>query len=682
MEKYKEMLVEKEIDGRVPGLKILKGMTLLCHCPEDQECHADVLLERLGTDYEGAGKRRKYKDGYFFGNMHEDSPMVSFIDDGLPVRVSSEWEVLTHVADMAEVKGGYDHEVREGWTGNGRPRQAQFMGRDKPYADGGGLCSPGRWTRDKRRLPRGLPQKVLAKATEMLEKELGQGSHGKMDALGFVTRLACGKFHELPFGPSHTQGLRDWLAGELNMEPGDCGVAEGQVMHLTMISKLLEAFGDPDFEYFRGLESGVAIGVDITMPRTPAVFEEKLKWNLDDPNEYMVKESENYGTVAEHRDKVQALFEEEQAAGWMEEMTDAEAQRRFGDKLYIASLAVIEEKDKVRVVHDGTNGVQVNNRIRVRDQVRSPGAGELRALLRERQEVGGGRKWLALLGDASKAHRRIKVRREDWGLQGCRLEPGKVWVNKVGTYGVASAGYYWARLAAGALVRMFYYILGGGGQEALLFSDDLMMLAGRASEIKELGAMVFLWVALGVPFKWAKFRGGQEVDWIGYWVSFSQFRLGISASRAQWVRGWIAKILEEGSVNINDFHSFLGRICFIIGALDFLRPFVAPLFAWAASVGRQGNPLIPWSVSFLLRYLSDGLDEQGRAGEVKPRGRNLGVAFRADAKAEGHTVCVWGLGMPARTRSQGSKVVLADTVEGDSPMGVQQGRTLSQYSCS
>ena len=72
-------------------------------------------------------------------------------------------------------------------------------------------------------------------------------------------------------------------------------------------------------------------------------------------------------------------------------MTDAEAQRRFGDKLYIASLAVIEEKDKVRVVHDGTNGVQVNNRIRVRDQVRSPGAGELQALLRERQEVGGGR---------------------------------------------------------------------------------------------------------------------------------------------------------------------------------------------------------------------------------------------------------------------------------------------------
>ena len=89
MEKYKEMLVEKEIDGRVPGLKILKGMTLLCHCPEDQECHADVPLERLGTDYEGAGKRRKYTDGYFFGNMHEDSPMVSFIDDGLPVPVSS-----------------------------------------------------------------------------------------------------------------------------------------------------------------------------------------------------------------------------------------------------------------------------------------------------------------------------------------------------------------------------------------------------------------------------------------------------------------------------------------------------------------------------------------------------------------------------------------------------------------
>ena len=53
-------------------------------------------------------------------------------------------------------------------------------------------------------------------------------------------------------------------------------------------------------------------------------------------------------------------------------MSDKEAQEAYGEKLYIASLAVVTEKDKIRLVHDATNKVQVNNRIRVRDQARSP----------------------------------------------------------------------------------------------------------------------------------------------------------------------------------------------------------------------------------------------------------------------------------------------------------------------
>ena len=98
------------------------------------------------------------------------------------------------------------------------------------------------------------------------------------------------------------------------------------------------------------------------------------------------------------------------------------------------------EKDKIRLVHDATNKVQVDNRIRVRDQARPPGAGEMRTLQRERQERRGGAKMFAVIGDASKAHRRIKVKEEDWGYQACRREPGRVWLNTVGTYGLALAG--------------------------------------------------------------------------------------------------------------------------------------------------------------------------------------------------------------------------------------------------
>lgn len=135
----------------------------------------------------------------------------------------------------------------------------------------------------------------------------------------------------------------------------------------------------------------------------------------------------------------------------MVRLTNEQATRKYRNRLHIAALAVIDEGDKVRVIHDGSNHVMVNNRIRPRDQLRSPGAGELRALLREKRETG--RPLWALAGDVAKAHRRVKIREADWGYQACRIDPDHVWVKCVGTDGVASAAYYWSRAAAAIVVR-------------------------------------------------------------------------------------------------------------------------------------------------------------------------------------------------------------------------------------
>ena len=100
----------------------------------------------------------------------------------------------------------------------------------------------------------------------------------------------------------------------------------------------------------------------------------------------------------------------------------------------------------MRVVHDGTHGTNVNGRIRVKDQVRLPGAGELERILVERRAAGA--RGVAVVGDAHKAHRRVKVREEDWGYMACSVRKGRVWINRVGTFGFSSPGYYWSRLAA------------------------------------------------------------------------------------------------------------------------------------------------------------------------------------------------------------------------------------------
>ena len=117
-----------------------------------------------------------------------------------------------------------------------------------------------------------------------------------------------------------------------------------------------------------------------------------------------------------------------------------------------------------------------------------PAAGDAKAVLREVHREGGSH--VCLVYDISKAHRRVPVVEEDWGRQACQIRgtaasawkmrkrmrasedraraPGSstvlppdapfvmrreefteeeleqtVWLNTVGTFGVASAGYWW-----------------------------------------------------------------------------------------------------------------------------------------------------------------------------------------------------------------------------------------------
>jgi hypothetical protein len=182
----------------------------------------------------------------------------------------------------------------------------------------------------------------------------------------------------------------------------------------------------------------------------------------------------------------------------MAQMPEAEARAMFGSKLCIAALGVVDETSKIRVIHDGSNGVHVNHKIRVRDQVRCPGAGELRTLIAER--ASRGLRSFAILGDASKAHRRMKVRKSDWGYQACQVEPGQVWVNKVGTYGMGSAAYWWGRVAAAVMVRLPHYLAHPSALvEILLYVDDHFMLLACKWGITWAGSVILLLVALGVP---------------------------------------------------------------------------------------------------------------------------------------------------------------------------------------
>ena len=63
---------------------------------------------------------------------------------------------------------------------------------------------------------------------------------------------------------------------------------EGDVVQKIMVRLLqsvLEAAGDPDAPFCNTLATGVPVGVGVTMPRTPLVYEEKTKWAVPEMDE-------------------------------------------------------------------------------------------------------------------------------------------------------------------------------------------------------------------------------------------------------------------------------------------------------------------------------------------------------------------------------------------------------------
>ena len=240
---------------------------------------------------------------------------------------------------------------------------------------------------------------------------------------------------------------------------------------------------------------------------------------------------DNYKSVEGFEDKVEQQFEKEIAMGAMVKMSLDEAQRRFGDRLSVASLGCIPKSDdSVRVVHDGTHGQHVNDSIKVRDGQSYPSGADLEEAMRSLPFA-----TFSLSGDVSRAHRLVKVREEDWARQGCRAAAMAMCTST--PWG--RSGYRLQATGGFALCRAWgdCYITATGKMKRLFF---LMWTTALAHTIFRDGllrilASILLLTALGVPFAWRKFSGGGEHSWIGYSLCIARRTVGISLSRAEWV---------------------------------------------------------------------------------------------------------------------------------------------------
>jgi len=95
------------------------------------------------------------------------------------------------------------------------------MGKDRPFRDGGGPCSPGRWPRAKRILPAGVGEGFFCKFKGMMAEYWKKFTSGKEELHMFALRLAARRFEENPFDEGFmAEGLK-LLKGEFGLKEED-----------------------------------------------------------------------------------------------------------------------------------------------------------------------------------------------------------------------------------------------------------------------------------------------------------------------------------------------------------------------------------------------------------------------------------------------------------------------------
>ncbi len=548
-----------------------------------------------------------------------------------------------------------------GPKGRGDPMLVGSHERMRWLCDGAGLCSLGVWAPWQRPEP---SHPKLVRAGALLDDFLDalDNNYG-FTADDLFARLADGAVATDPFpGPVWDS----FLASFVNIVDDGKGSASPraedlpQRVRIRLLQEVLRLGGDADVAGMEHFCRGVRIGVGVRLPRTPAVYPRKRRWRSFDEEAHRRWEEEadgstawqiNYRSAQLQKDEIHRQLLEHCDRGMAIRMSADEA--RAFPNLSINALGGVEKQHAdgrpptVRMVMDATRGVYVNRVTRQRDQDRCPTSLDVKRVQREQAHS---RTPLGLAVDAQDAHRLVRVHPDDWPLQGCRSDlTGEIIIYKVGCFGVATAAYWWSRLG-GALVRCLHLVLRPSDELwALLMADDFKLESSAEAPARAVIKSLVLLLLLGVPIAWAKTQGGHRIQWIGYEIWLRELALGISERRAAWCLGFLDGIARDGRFNIGLLRSGVGRLTFVVSALEWERPFLAPFYTYLALHPGFGHRELPLYLRLIARYLSNRISLRRVYPSAVRRPLRLD-AFRIDARAEGQAIGVGGW-LPVRDQS-------------------------------
>ena len=481
--------------------------------------------------------------------------------------------------------------------------------RTRPLRDGGGKPSPGRLVPPLRK-----NTGITSLGSQIIDitSEFNQAVQ---------MSISCGEKNH-PFSDVALRNIRQCLGAT----PED-GIAEGQPFFLTLISRLAKASGDPDWKYPLTLQEGVPIGVDEPTLTSPGVWptKEELRGSPDDWEDLPSPTGRhNYDSAEAFSDSIKETFIEEKAMGLVEgPFTKQEAADRCGcnpSELCPGPMAAIDEGDKIRTIYDGSFGganahIQQNSTekttaptvmdcvhgihwLRAAREVSTAESApqEQRATADGVDPMAKGSVWhwpdkdstfLLLKADVSKAHRRIKILRSGWKYQVAQIDQ-QWWVNKVGTYGVASAQLYWGRMAA--LLLRILYALFPEVDWGFVFVDDFCWVLRVSNASWLTPALLGVLLALGTPLSWKKTVLSEINTWLGFVINPSGPFVQMAKDKHVAVLKLLKELEEGKAFSLKAIEKALGKIQWATATCPMAKPFLQPFWAWKSAVKTAGVP--------------------------------------------------------------------------------------------
>ena len=376
-----------------------------------------------------------------------------------------------------------------------------------------------------------------------------------------------------PLSPQELHPFLEDLCDFLQVPADDrahfLAIAPGQPFRLNALERLLICTEDSEACICPLLRDGVRLGVDHEIRPSDHWPIKKLDPVLSD---LTVCEG-SWQSASSNPDVVRDLLAQELEAGWIREHRSLQELHDTFPAVAVGKLGLVlsEHRSPRLVVDSSISGVTAASKIP--NHIMHPRISDVAQCAPLSL---GADDWITVSFDIRKAHRQIKLARDDQALLAFNFE-GRIFTSLTLNFGARASSFWWSRVA-GALQRLSHHAI---WVAHLLFAYVDDYLGGFSAQTAPISAGLWavLLMCLNVPMSWNKTAWGGACVWIGWHISFASWTCELPPERVSRILEQLTELLSAGSkVRFKTLESLLGRLLWVTGLWRILRPLLAPLY--------------------------------------------------------------------------------------------------------